>query len=67
MLALAFSLDERATIAQAAAMMAIEDLHHVPIVSVEGRLIGVVSSLDIVRWLARNDGVISNRPPSSPQ
>jgi CBS domain-containing protein len=66
MLPLAFSLDERATVAQAAALMAAEDLHHVPIVSAKGRLIGVVSSLDIVRWLARNDGLIP-QATSSPE
>jgi CBS domain-containing protein len=57
MMPLAFTLDERATVAQAAALMASEGLHHVPIVSAKGRLAGIVSSLDIVRWLARNDGV----------
>src|SRR5262249_36936729 len=61
MLPLAFRLDERATIAQAAALMAAEDLHHVPIVSARGRLVGMVSSLDIVRWLARNDGFLSTQ------
>jgi CBS domain-containing protein len=58
MLPLAFTLDEHATVAQAAALMASEGLHHVPIVSVKGRLAGIVSSLDIVRWLARNDGLV---------
>jgi CBS domain-containing protein len=57
MMPLAFTLDERATVAQAAALMATEGLHHVPIVTTKGRLVGLVSSLDIVRWLARNDGV----------
>lgn len=57
MMPLAFTLDERATVAHAAALMASEGLHHVPIVSAKGRLVGLVSSLDIVRWLARNDGV----------
>lgn len=57
MMPLAFTLDERATVAQAAALMATEGLHHVPIVSMKGRLVGLVSSLDIVRWLARNDGI----------
>ncbi len=61
MLPLAFTLGEHATVAQAAAMMASEDLHHVPIVSTTGRLVGVVSSLDIVRWLARNDGLVPNK------
>lgn len=65
MLPLAFTLDERATVAQAAAMMATEDLHHVPIVSANGRLVGLVSSLDIVRWLARNDGVFPASGPSA--
>jgi CBS domain-containing protein len=59
MLPLAITLGERATVLQAAAIMAIEDLHHIPIVSPKGQLIGVVSSLDIVRWLARNDGVLA--------
>jgi CBS domain-containing protein len=60
MLPIAFTLDDRATVAQAAALMATEDLHHVPIVSAKGRLIGMVSSLDIVRWLARNDGMVTS-------
>ena len=58
MLPLALVLDERATLARAAALMAAEGLHHLPIVSARGRLVGIVSSLDIVRWLARNDGVL---------
>ncbi|MBX3157687.1 MAG: CBS domain-containing protein [Deltaproteobacteria bacterium] len=55
MLPLALTLDERATVAVAAALMAAEDVHHIPIVSPKGRIAGIVSSLDIVRWLARND------------
>ncbi|HEU4727101.1 MAG TPA: CBS domain-containing protein [Kofleriaceae bacterium] len=57
MMPLALTLDERATVAHASAMMAIEDVHHVPIVGDSGSLIGVVSTMDIVRWLAANDGV----------
>jgi CBS-domain-containing membrane protein len=67
MLPIAFTLDEHATVAQAAGLMAMEGLHHIPIVTARGRIVGVVSSLDIVVWLARNDGVIpqirSGRPP----
>jgi CBS domain-containing protein len=59
MLPIAFTLNERATVSAAAGLMAAEGLHHVPIVSPKGRLVGLVSSLDIVRWLARNDGVVS--------
>lgn len=56
MMPLAITLDEHATVAHAAAMMAVEDFHHVAIVSDGGALIGVVSTMDIVRWLAANDG-----------
>jgi CBS domain-containing protein len=59
MMPLAFTLETHATVAQAAALMASEGLHHVPIVSPKGQLVGLVSSLDIVRWLARNDGMAS--------
>lgn len=60
MMPLAITLDEHATIAHAAAMMSIEDVHHVPIVADSGCLIGVVSTMDIVRWLASNDGVFGS-------
>jgi CBS domain-containing protein len=56
MMPIALALDERSTVAQAAALMACEDIHHVPVVDETGDLVGVVSSLDVVRWLARNDG-----------
>lgn len=57
MMPMSIALKEQATIAHAAALMANEDIHHLCVVDVEGRLIGVVSTMDIVRWLARNDGV----------
>ena len=56
MMPLAMTLGDHATVAHASRMMADEDIHHVPIVDDEGRLIGIVSSMDIVRWLAKNDG-----------
>lgn len=62
MMPLAITLDERATVAHAVAMMSIEDVHHVPIVADSGCLIGVVSTMDIVRWLASNDGVLGPEP-----
>ena len=63
MMPLAFTLDEHATIDHVAAMMSIEGVHHVPIVAESGCLIGVVSSLDIVRWLATNDGLVDSSSP----
>jgi CBS domain-containing protein len=59
MMPLAITLDEHATVAHTAAMMTVEGVHHVPIVADTGVLIGVVSTMDIVRWLATNDGVMS--------
>jgi CBS domain-containing protein len=59
MMPLAITLDEHATVAHAAAMMSVEDFHHVAIVSDRGALIGVVSTMDVVRWLAANDGIIA--------
>jgi len=58
MMPLAITLDEHASVAHAAAMMSVEGVHHVPIVSDGGGLIGVVSTMDVVRWLAANDGVL---------
>jgi CBS domain-containing protein len=56
MMPLALTLPGTATVAQAAALMASEYLHHLMIVS-EGKLIGVVSTMDVTRWLADNDGI----------
>lgn len=58
MLPFAFTLDEHATVGRAAALMATEALHHVPVIAASGMVIGMVSSLDVVRWLARNDGLV---------
>ncbi len=51
------SLDQYATVSDAASMMARESVHHIPIVNTEGTVIGLVSSLDVVTWLARGDDV----------
>jgi CBS domain-containing protein len=56
MMPLAITLNTHATIAHAAAMMAIEDVHHLMVVGTDHALVGVVSTMDIVRWLAKNDG-----------
>lgn len=56
MMPLAITLGQHATVAHAAAIMAIEKVHHIPIVDDDGLLIGIVSTMDVVRWLATNDG-----------
>lgn len=58
MMPLAVTLDEHATVAHAAAMMSLENVHHVLVTSDNGALAGIVSSKDLVDWLARNDGLI---------
>lgn len=50
------SLPESASLAQAAALMAFEGVHRVPIVGIDGKIVGILSSLDVLRWLARRDG-----------
>ena len=55
MMPLAMTLGDHATVAHAARLMADEDVHHVPIIDGQRRLVGIVSSMDVVRWLARND------------
>jgi CBS domain-containing protein len=65
MMPIALTLDESATVGDAASMMTCEDLHHVLVVSRGGALVGVVSTKDIVTWLVRNDGLMPFRddPP----
>ncbi|MFN0246967.1 MAG: HPP family protein [Kofleriaceae bacterium] len=51
MMPLPLTLPESATIAQAAKLMLAEDIHHVLVSSEGGFLVGVVSSIDLVRWM----------------
>lgn len=54
-------LPEDASISQAAALMAYEHVHSVPVVSKAGRINGIVSTLDILRWFARKRGFLIPR------
>lgn len=53
---LVFALPEDASIGQAAALMAYEGIHRVVVVDRGGYVIGLVSSLDIARWLGSRAG-----------
>lgn len=55
---LVFSLPENASIAEAAALMALEHVHRIPIVGADDVLVGLVSSHDVVAWVARGDGYV---------
>ena len=52
MMPVAFTLPETASLSHAAALMSFEDIHRILIVSASGRVTGIVTALDIVRWLA---------------
>ena len=55
MMPIAITLGEKASVAQAAALMALEGVHHLPIVDPTGKLVGILSTMDVVRWLANNE------------
>ncbi|MBA3455662.1 MAG: CBS domain-containing protein, partial [Deltaproteobacteria bacterium] len=56
MVPIAITLGEKASVAQAASLMALEGVHHLPIVDPTGKLVGILSTMDVVRWLATNEG-----------
>ena len=62
MMPLVFALPPDASIAQAAALMAYEGVHRVIVVDRGGYVVGVVSSLDIARWVGRGfDSLLPDR------
>jgi CBS domain-containing protein len=63
MMPIAFTLPENATLSQAAALMAYENIHRVPVVAADGAVIGIISALDIARWVAEQDGYAVGRTP----
>jgi CBS domain-containing protein len=52
------TLHESSNIGQAASLMAYEGVHRLPIVSDDGSVVGIVSSLDILRWFGRRSGYV---------
>ncbi|GEJ59165.1 CBS domain-containing protein [Anaeromyxobacter diazotrophicus] len=50
------TLPEQAPISEAAALLAAEGVHRAPVVGREGRVVGIVTVLDLLRWLAQQDG-----------
>jgi CBS domain-containing protein len=51
-----YSFSPETTVADATAVMAFEGTHHLPVVDEAGTLLGMVSALDILDWMARNAG-----------
>ena len=55
---IAYTLREDDPLSRAAAVMAIEHVHHLPIVAVDGRVVGMLSSLDFARWVAAQSAFV---------
>lgn len=55
---ISFTLDEGASVSQAAAGMAFESIHCIPVVDPIGQLVGILSSLDVLYWLACETGYV---------
>lgn len=52
---------ETAPVGQAAALLALRGIHRVPVVSEDGRVAGLITSTDLVRWLAEQSGFLPKR------
>lgn len=64
MMSVVFSVPEGAPLAQAAAIMAFEGIHRIAVVDARGAVVGLVSTSDVVRWLARQGGyAVPSHPP----
>ena len=57
-----FALQAEASLSRAAALMAFEGVHRIVVVAADGSALGIVSSLDILRWMARKDGYVVPGP-----
>lgn len=55
---MAFTLREDDPLSRAAAVMATERVHHLPIVAADGRVVGMLSSLDFARWVAAQSAFV---------
>jgi CBS domain-containing protein len=53
-----YTLTAEASISRAAALMAYEGVHRIVVAAADGTALGIVSALDILRWMARQDGYI---------
>jgi CBS domain-containing protein len=61
MMPIAFTLPENASLSHAAALMAYENIHRVPVIGSDASVVGIVTSMDIVRWVAEQDGYVVGR------
>ena len=52
------SVTESAPVSEAAALMTAHGVHQLPVVDGRGRVVGLVGSLDLLRWLVQQDGLL---------
>lgn len=51
-----YAFSPSTSVADATAAMAFEGIHHLPVVEETGKLVGILSALDLLDWFARNAG-----------
>jgi CBS domain-containing protein len=56
MMPVVFAIAADTTIAAAAALMAGEGVHRLPVLDADGAVVGLLSTLDVVRWVANRAG-----------
>jgi len=56
MMPIVFAVSSDTPIGKAAALMAGETIHRLPVIDGDGAVCGILSALDIVRWLANESG-----------
>lgn len=56
MMPIVFAVSSTTSIARASALMAGENIHRLPVIDDAGAVCGILSTLDIVRWLANECG-----------
>lgn len=61
---LAVTVSETTSIAEASAIMVLEGVHRLPVVNeaMGGKVVGVVSALDVLAWFARRAGHLEHGP-----
>lgn len=61
-----YSLRASTSVAQAAALMAFEGVHRLPIVAdTSGEVVGLLSALDVLRWLGEQNGYLTRPRPDN--
>lgn len=56
MMPVVFAIADDTTIAAASALMAGEGVHRLPVLDASGAVVGILSTLDVVRWVAERAG-----------